>query len=172
MQVDEDLPKFYDITNLRQRNQMVTMYNNMKNNFGFEYTDPDTIEELQKAAYPTVTITGTPWYNVMSNPQYVNEFNFIPSYVQEREKIINDGYDEIDENSTEEQIKMKVEQSDLTMIFLQLAYIPDTVVQHVDFTKAGWSYEFKERMDQFKADFEKEHGKEWMFQNEFTEESY
>lgn len=46
MEVDEDLPHFYDITTLSQRHQMVTMYNNMKKNFGFEYTDPDTIEEL------------------------------------------------------------------------------------------------------------------------------
>lgn len=91
------------------------MYNNMKLNFGFEYTDPDTIEALANAKYPKTTICGTPWYNVLSNPQYINEFCFVPSYVTEREKIINDGYTEAtDEVST----KYKCEQSDLVMILL------------------------------------------------------
>lgn len=106
MEVDEDLPHFYDITTLRQRHQMITMYNNMKQNFGFEYTDPDTIQELKDAKYPELTITGTPWYNVMSNPQYVNEFCFVPSYVGEREKIINDGFPDA---TNEVEIKYKCE---------------------------------------------------------------
>lgn len=103
---------------------------------------------------------GTPWYNPLSNPQYMNDFSFVPSYVTEREKIINDGYTAaIGEVST----KYKCEQSDLVMILLQLAYIPDVVIHDVDFTKAGWSYQFKERMDQFKEDFKTEHGAEWTF---------
>ena len=73
---------------------MITMYNNMKKNFGFEYTDPDVIKALEEADYPENTITGTPWYNIMSNPQYVDDFTFVPSYVQEREKIIDDGYED------------------------------------------------------------------------------
>jgi hypothetical protein len=52
MSVDEDLPNFFEIINLRQRAQMVTMYNNMKENFGFEYTDPDTIQAILDAPYP------------------------------------------------------------------------------------------------------------------------
>lgn len=106
MEVDEDLPLFYNVTTLEQRRQMITMYNNMKNNFGFEYTDPDTIEALEKAEYPTNTITGTPWYNVMSNPKYTHDLNFVPSYVNERYKIIDDGYPEA---TTPEEIKYKCE---------------------------------------------------------------
>lgn len=82
------------------------MYNNMKNNFGFEYTDPDTIKALIDAEYPESTISGTPWYNVMSNPQYVNELNFVPSYVSERYKIIDDGYPDA---TTDHEIKLKCE---------------------------------------------------------------
>lgn len=52
MEVDEDLPHFFDTTTLAQRRQMTTMYNNMKSNFGFEYTDPDTIQALADAKYP------------------------------------------------------------------------------------------------------------------------
>lgn len=141
----------------------------MKQNFGFEYTDPDTIDALKKAEYPRLTITGTPWYNVLSNPQYINNFCFVPSYVGEREKIINDGFEEAE---SEVEKKYKCEQSDMVMILLQLAYIPDVVIQDVNFTEAGWSYKFKERMEQYKQDFEKEHHEKWTFQDEFTEERY
>jgi hypothetical protein len=125
------------------------MYENMKKNFGFEYTDPDTIEELRNAEYPKLTITGTPWYNVMSNPQYVNAFCFVPSYVGEREKIINDGFSEPEPTSPNYELekKYKCEQSDLVMILLQLAYIPDVIIQDVDFTQSGWSYKFHDRME-------------------------
>ena len=101
MSVDEDLPHFYNITTLRQRKQMIKMYNNMKHNFGFETTDPDTIAELEKAEYPEVTITGTPWYNVLSNPSYVNDFQFVGSFVSEREKIIDDGYPDAEDGDEE-----------------------------------------------------------------------
>jgi len=115
MSVDEDLPHFFNIINMRQRNQMITMYKNMKENFGFEYTDPDTIAAIQDAPYPEVTIVGTPWYNILSNPSYMNEFGFVPSYVSEREKIITDGYSEA---INEETTKWKMEQSDFVMIML------------------------------------------------------
>lgn len=119
----------------------------MKNNFGFEYTDPDTIENLRKAKYPRYTMVGTPWYSVLSNPSYINDFSFVPSYVTEREKIINDGFTEVREGDPAEFTKWKCEQSDLVMVLLQLAYIPDEVIQDVDFTTPGWSYRFKERMN-------------------------
>jgi len=78
---------------------------------------------------------------------YLNEFSFVPSYVNEREKIISDGYTQIEDGiSTPEEVRYKCEQSDLVMVLLQLAYIPDVVIQDVDFTKAGWSFKFKERM--------------------------
>jgi len=148
---------------------------------------------LKDASYPTVTIVGTPWYNILSNPMYVNEFSFVASYVNERHKIINDGYPDVPEiphevmesaNAEEKEkweannkilAKYKGEQSDLVMILLQLAYIPDEVLQDVDFTTPGWSYRFWIRMEKYKADFnekwEEKSGK-WTFQNEMTEGRY
>merc|ERR1719263_784951 len=144
MKVDEDLPPFYGIVRLSQRENLTKMYNNMKKNFGFEFTDPDTIEALNQAPYPTKTIVGTPWYSVLSNPNYINEFNFVGSYVAERDKILVDGYvdpePEKHGDAYEQLVKCRNEQSDLVLIMLQLAYIPDIVIQEVDFTKAGWSY--------------------------------
>jgi len=46
MQVDEDLPNFFSVVKLEDREKMIKMYHNMKENFGFETTDPDTIKSL------------------------------------------------------------------------------------------------------------------------------
>jgi len=102
---------------------------------------------LKDAPFPEFSIVGTPWYNVLSNPTYTTAFGFVGSYVNEREKIICDGYPIATDDLS---AKYKCEQSDLVMILLNLAYIPDIVIQEVDFTKAGWSILFKERMDLFK----------------------
>jgi hypothetical protein len=45
--VDEDLPGFFTVMRLAQRDQLIAMSANMKENFGFEFTDPDTIEALE-----------------------------------------------------------------------------------------------------------------------------
>ena len=58
------------------------------------------------------------------------------------------------------------------MILLNLGYIPDSVIRHVDFSKYGWSDHFKEGMQNFKKDFEKEHGRSWEFQNQALEKEY
>jgi len=34
---------------------------------------------------------GTPWYTVLSNDQYKDDFAYIGAFVQEREKLIDDG---------------------------------------------------------------------------------
>lgn len=65
------------------------------------------------------------------------------------------------------------EQSDMVTILLNLAYIPDWVIQHEDFHfRPGWSLTFKALMDEYKENWSKEHGKEWKFQDEETEKAY
>jgi hypothetical protein len=36
---------------------------------------------------------GTPWYTVLSNDAYKDDFAYIGGYVEEREKLIEDGND-------------------------------------------------------------------------------
>lgn len=75
---------------------------------------------------------GTPWYTVLSNPQYQNLFGYIGANVSEREKLIEDGLADdvgMDGNITERSIRVKCSQSDMVMILLNLAVIPDEVVR-------------------------------------------
>ena len=102
--------------------------------------DPDTIEMLEKVMYPELAMQGTPWYSILQNPMYANEFNYIGANITEREKLIEDGKDdELDDdgNMIPEQVMIRGEQSDFVVVMLNLANIPDKVVRKIDFMP-GW----------------------------------
>lgn len=52
IEVDEDLPNFFEAIRLSQADEIIAEEENMQNNFGFLLTDPDTIGELEKVLYP------------------------------------------------------------------------------------------------------------------------
>jgi len=87
---------------------------------------------------------------VLSNPKYSNLFNYIGVFVSERYKIIEDGSIDHEENGhtiyPEEVQRIRGEQSDLIMVLLNLAYIPDKVIEKMEDFNAGWSLKFKELM--------------------------
>jgi hypothetical protein len=50
------LPNFFKSVRLSQANEVITEETNMRNNYGFSYTDEDTIEELEKSSIPKMAI--------------------------------------------------------------------------------------------------------------------
>ena len=56
--------------------------------------------------------------------------------------------------------RARYEQSDMVMILLNLAYIPDSVVKEIEFVP-GWQRIFKQNMDKYKKEFLDNFGKEW-----------
>lgn len=62
MKVDEDLPNFFESIKLSSAKDLVAENDNMRNNFGFETNDPDTIAQLQNIIMPFKAMQGTPWY--------------------------------------------------------------------------------------------------------------
>ena len=48
---------------------------------------------------PKKPIQGTPWYSVLSNPNYSEAFCYIGAHIDEREKLIRDDDDNDDNNS-------------------------------------------------------------------------
>lgn len=138
--VDEDLPNFFKSVKLSQADELVEENRNMKDNFLFDLTDPDTIERLDDTKVPKKAIQGTPWYQILSNPRYSHLFYYIGAFVGEREKLIEDGFGESDNKDfQDEQMKIRCEQSDMIMILLNLAFIPDSVIKNPDFNfEPGW----------------------------------
>lgn len=175
--VDEDLPNFFKAVKLSQADEIIAENKNMMENYGFEPNDPDTIETLDATVVPKKAIQGTPWYQILSNPLYEDAFNYLGAFVPEREKLIEDGYPEEHVGGkkkgkiTDACKRARYEQSDMVMILLNLAYIPDEVVKKINF-KPGWQKVFKQNMDEFKAHFKQTHGRKWTFQTHWLEEEY
>lgn len=116
--VDEDLPNFFKSVRLAQADEVVQEFANLKENYGIEFQDPKVVEILDCTSMPKKAIQGTPWYNILSNPSYADEFYYIGAHVDEREKLIKDE-DDGDGNNCE--------QSDIVIILLNLSAVPDYV---------------------------------------------
>lgn len=64
----------------------------MRENYGFIHNDPDTVELLTDMAMPEKACQGSPWYQILSNTRYANEFYYVGANINERENIIEDGF--------------------------------------------------------------------------------
>jgi hypothetical protein len=77
--------------------------------------------------------------------------------VAEREKLIEDGFGENEQFAVEEK-HIRCEQSDMIVVLLNLAYIPDMIVRSTEkdeFTfEPGWQCTFKQKMQNFKDDYD------------------
>lgn len=118
----------------------------------------------------------------MSNQLYEDAFSYIGAFVDEREKLIEDGYNDETEDivlpdgtkKTEMKQSCKEErwaQSDMIMILMNLSYIPDDVAKKINFAP-GWRTEFKKNMEEYKQAFKNKTGREWEFQNKALEDDY
>ena len=137
--VDEDLPNFYSAIKLSQADEVVLESRNCKRNYGIEIQDPRVVKILDETTMPKKAIQGTPWYQILSNPVYSDDFYYIGAHVDERDKLIKDG-DEEEGNDCE--------QSDIVMILLNLSCIPDEIAQRFDF-KPGFQEEFLSNMRKY-----------------------
>lgn len=184
IKVDEDLPDFFKAIPLKYADVLLKENEHMKDWYRFELNDPDTIELLKEAKkkIPKKTIVGTPWYQVTSNLAYSDDFCYLGPFVPEREKLIEDGlqdridYEKSDPNKglivlTENCIRERLEQSDLVLLLLNLAYIPDSVAKNLHF-ECGWSINFKELMIDFQKKWELDQELTWEFQTDAVENEY
>ena len=76
------------------------------------------MHKLDLTVMPQKMISGTPWYQILSNPDYADAFYYIGANIEDREKLIKDG--DLDESND-------CEQSDIVMILLNLSCIPDAI---------------------------------------------
>ena len=102
IEVDEDLPNFFEAVKLSASEELCSENDNMMKQFGFEFSDPDTIRTLQEAQIPKKALQGTPWYQILSNYAYADRFQYIGKFVPEREKLIDDGYEDAEEDEVEQ----------------------------------------------------------------------
>jgi hypothetical protein len=116
----------------------------MQNRYGFELYEYPLIKNLEECLdrFPRIAITGCPWYNILNNPNYAEDFAYIAPHIKDRDFYIEDEDDD-DENNGE--------QSDLVLILLNLGAVPDCVAKEFKL-KPNFSGKIKDLMIQYKID--------------------
>lgn len=116
--MDEDLPNFFEALKLYHADQIVCEYHNMKDRYGIEIEDARVIKRLEQIQLPEKTFQGTPWYNILSNYDYVDKFNYLNAMIKDRAAYVKDIN------------KDKNVQSEVCVLLLNLATIPDEIVHN------------------------------------------
>ena len=156
MEVDEDLPNFFEALKLSEAEKIISENRQMMTEYGFELCESSLIDKLENTKWPEKTIQGTPWYAILCNPAYVEEFAWLGPHVKDRGMYIKDADNDPDNNHL---------QSDAVSILMNLGSIPDFVAsQFVLGDELATS--FMGLMDQYKQDFENNHGVKWDFSNQ------
>jgi len=104
---------------------------------------------------PELAIQGTPWYNILSNYDYVEKFNYLNAMIKDRVEFIKDSN------------KDKNIQSDFVVLLLNLSAIPDEIVQmfHGGVNSDDFQEEFLEAVKRYRKKFERRFGIKWEYQN-------
>jgi len=155
IEVDEDLPNFWSVVKWTEAIETVKTSNDSRERLQFEQAARNTIQRLTAIErLPEVAIQGSPWYTLLASKAYQKQFAYVGAQIAEREKLIEDGYPDAIGIEGEEHVKSpkegeyveyahhKWEQSDMVMVLLNLAAIPDEVAKSVDYTQVGWSKVF------------------------------
>ena len=141
LSVDEDLPNFFKTLPVSEADMLIAEHEHIQAEYGFELLDSYFIDRLKDVGWNTKQIQGTPWYALMSNPKYVEDFSYLGPHIRNRNKLMRD-YDHDNSNN--------YQQSDVVSILTNLGAIPDYVARKfhlgnnfaIDFM--GFMSEYKE----------------------------
>ena len=139
--VDENLPYFFTAIKLKDAEWLKIENENLKDHYNFQIISDEINRILDTTSPPKKAIQGVPYYIILANPLYYRDFQYICCDVPDRNNLIKDDDDD-EENDCE--------QSDMVSIILNLAYIPENVVEKFRF-ETGFHKKFKPAMLTFKA---------------------
>ncbi len=72
--VDENLPPFYDSIRLREADWLIKENRNLKDEYGFSIVSSKVISILDTVGTPKKAIQGVPYYMILANPLYYRDF--------------------------------------------------------------------------------------------------
>ena len=130
--VDEDLPNFYEAIKLSDADWFVKENEYCKKQYSFAFANEESTGKLDAIGVPKKPIQGIAWYNLLANPSYVRAFNYITVSIEDREDYI------VDDDSEEGN---DCEQCDMVSILINLAYVKQSVAQKFEFGP-GYSTKF------------------------------
>ncbi|CDW71360.1 UNKNOWN [Stylonychia lemnae] len=139
--VDQNLPFFFKSIRLREAAWLLKENKNLKEEYGFSIISREIEDTLQKIKIPKKAIQGVPYYIILANPLYTRDLHYICCDVPARDPLIKDDDDDDDNNC---------EQSDIVSIVLNMAFIPDEVLNQFKI-QTGFRKYFRTAMDFYLA---------------------
>ena len=136
--VDENLPFFFTAIRLKDADWLIKENENLKKEYGFEIIRQEVSNILDIISNPKKVIQGVPYYIIWAKPTYYRDFLYICCDVSDRNTLIKD-----DDNDKDNDC----EQSDMVSIILNLAYIPEFVVEKFSY-ETSFHKKFRQAMDQ------------------------
>lgn len=128
----------------------------MQGEYGFELQEAQVIEKLESCQWSDRSIQGTPWYTLMSNPKYVEDFAYLGPHIKDRNNLIRDH--DFDKSNN-------YQQSDVVTILTNLGAVPDFVARKFHLG-GNFAVDFMGYMDEYKKDFETRNGIKWEYTND------
>lgn len=132
IEVDENLPNFFEAVKLKDADWIVKESNYYKEKYGIQFVRESVVKRLDDWKLAKKPISGIAWYNLLANQKYEREFNYFPTDMTDREDFIVDG-DDAEGNDCE--------QSDMVTILVNLAYVKPHVAEKFRFAP-GYSESF------------------------------
>jgi len=77
IEVDENLPNFFEAVKLSDADWLVKESNYLQENYTFTFASKKAVDRLDDWKVAKQPISGIAWYNVLANPSYVRGFNYI-----------------------------------------------------------------------------------------------
>ena len=124
IEVDENLPNFFEAVKLSEANWLVEESKYYNGTYDMKLIDDDLSTKLDDTKVAKSPIQGIHWYSILANPDYSEQFSYISINTTNRDTLIVDD-DENEDNDCE--------QSDMVQLILNLAFISDGFVQQLTF---------------------------------------
>lgn len=156
LDVDEDLPNFFKALPINEGTRLIAENEQMQKEYGFELYESQFMDQLEALTYRTRVVQGTPWYALMSNPKYIQDFSYLGPHIKDRNKLIRDS----DFDSTN-----NYQQSDVVTILTNLGAIPDYVARRFHLGK-NYAVDFMGFMDEYKKEFVSTNKIKWEYSND------
>ena len=117
LEVDENLPDFFNALKVSDKEWFLKENENTKDKYAFMVANKETIRNIQQyPGTPDKPISNIAFYWPLANPYYQRHFNYFPVSLKDRSKYIVD--DDNDETND-------CEQSDFVCFMLNLAYLKE-----------------------------------------------
>jgi hypothetical protein len=132
---DEGLPNFYQTVKLSDADWLVSMNEYYESTYSMKTVSKELTTRLDANGQVTKPCQGVPWYNLLANSDYCQDFAYIPTNNEKRAELIVDD----DDNEGND-----CEQSDMTAVILNLAFVKQSVARDLVFG-AGIAEKLSER---------------------------